>query len=197
MVDKMSNSAWTTSRFSLVLYCCSLASVSPKCLFSGQAAPPPTASTLAHNEQRLKEFLARFFSAANGPSGDEQTRYEHAFVRLNGNTGPADVLVYLTGPAWCGSGGCTALVLAPDRASYRVVTRITIVRAPIRVLSTSTNGWRDLGVWVEGGGIQPGYEARLPFNGKTYPSNPSVPPAQPAGKNVKGETAIRRAERRE
>jgi hypothetical protein len=55
----------------------------------------------------------------------------------------------------------------------------SIVQLPIRLLPTSTRGWRDIGVTVAGGGINPGYMARLRFDGRRYPSNPSVPPAIP------------------
>ncbi|HEY6388480.1 MAG TPA: hypothetical protein VIX91_22600 [Candidatus Acidoferrum sp.] len=39
-------------------------------------------------------------------------------------------------------------------------------------------------------GIQLGYEARLKFDGTTYPSNPTVPPAQKLPTNIKGMTVI-------
>ncbi len=71
------------------------------------------------------------------------------------------------------------LILSPRRNSYRLVTKVTITRTPIRLLNTTRHGWRDIGVFVQGGGIQPGYEAALSFDGKTYPRNPSVPPARP------------------
>lgn len=84
------------------------------------------------------------------------------------------------------------LVLAPEGASYRVITETTVTRLPIRVLSTKSNGWHDITVTVAGGGILIGYEAELSFDGKTYPSNPSVPPARPlevAGK-AEGKTVL-------
>jgi hypothetical protein len=43
---------------------------------------------------------------------------------------------------------------------------------------------------VQGGGIQPGYEARLQVDGKTYPSNPSIPPALPEAGKVEGKVVI-------
>ena len=42
------------------------------------------------------------------------------------------------------------------------------------MLSHRTNGWRDLSVLVAGGGIIPGYQAVLQFDGRAYPSNPSM-----------------------
>jgi len=82
------------------------------------------------------------------------------------------------------------LILASDGASYRVVSETTITRPPIRVLVTKSNGWHDISVLVAGGGIQPGHEAELSFDGKTYPSNPSVLPAHPLENKLRGKTVI-------
>jgi len=85
------------------------------------------------------------------------------------------------------------LVLAPSGASYKLITKTPIVRLPIRVLTTKTNGWHDLSVVVGGGGMS-AYEAKLSFDGSSYPQNPSVPPVQrlrgkTAGKVLISETA--------
>jgi len=87
-------------------------------------------------------------------------------------------LVYLAGPEYCGSGGCRLLILRRDGDSYTVLGETTVTRAPIRVLSTRTNGLPDIGVRVSGGGVAEGYEARLVFDGSRYPSNPTVAPAE-------------------
>ena len=49
-----------------------------------------------------------------------------------------------------------------------------------------------LAVWIDGGGIQPGYEADIPFNGKTYPTYPSVPPARRLAKEAVGQIVVPR-----
>lgn len=82
------------------------------------------------------------------------------------------------------------LILRPQGSSFKIINKITIVNLPIRVLSSITNGWHDISVFVEGGGIQPGYEARLAFNGKKYPSNPSAPPAVPLKGRAEGKTVV-------
>jgi hypothetical protein len=69
------------------------------------------------------------------------------------------------------------LILAPDGMSYRVITKTTVTRLPIRVLDTKSNGWHDLSVVARTSGVEPLYEASLPFDGKAYPTNPTVPPA--------------------
>ena len=138
-------------------------------------------------EASLKKFLQNY--EGKPAAGDERATYSAAFIDLK-DDGTQEAIVYLIGPRWCGSGGCSTLILTPQGSSYRVITKTTVTQPPIRVLSTKTNGWHDLGVWVQGGGIQPGYEARLRFNGRKYPSNPSVPPAQRLRKKVEGRVVV-------
>lgn len=121
---------------------------------------------------------------------DKTTRYWDGWIDLN-DDGRQECIVYITGLDWCGSGGCTTLILKPENESFTVITRMTITRAPIRVLTTKSNGWHNLTVLVAGGGINPGYEAELHFDGQSYPTNPSVPPAWPIdGNTPEGEILI-------
>ena len=134
----------------------------------------------------LKKFLQNYVGNSDH---NRTTQYSSAFVDLR-DDGTQEVIVYLTGDGWCGSGGCTTLVLVPRDSSYTVVTKIIIVRPPIRMLVTKSNGWHDIAVRVQGGGIINAYEAELSFNGKTYPRNPSVPPARRLAEKVAGEEVI-------
>ena len=111
------------------------------------------------------------------------TVYTVALTDLNGDRQP-EALVYAMAtsdgegkPDLCGSGGCELYVLALTPMGYRQVTDVSISRPPIRVLPTITHGWHDLGVVAVGGGITRGYEARLRFDGHSYPENPTVLPA--------------------
>ena len=45
------------------------------------------------------------------------------------------------------------------------------------MLPSKSHGWHDLGVAVAGGGGEAGVAA-MKFNGKSYPDNPTVPPAK-------------------
>jgi len=132
--------------------------------------------------QSLKVFLQRF-------DADLKDQFVAGFADLNGD-GRLEAVVYLTSSGWCGSGGCTTLVLVRDADSWRLLTKITVTRPPIRVLSKKSKGWRNLGVWVQGGGVQPGYEAELQFDGKTYPANPSMNWGRRATRNADGKTLI-------
>jgi len=96
------------------------------------------------------------------------TRYASAFVDLDGDNQP-EVIVYIVGETWCGSGGCRMIVLKAKGSSYEVMSATSVTRLPIRVLDGESHGWHNISVWVQGGGIQPGYEAELSFNGQSYP----------------------------
>jgi len=165
----------TRSTAALTCVACTAFLAAP-CFTQAQRQPPAPASTA---EKTLKTFL-RAYLAAPPSNEDKTTRYSAVFVDLNGD-GTPEAIVYLTGQTWCGTGGCHLLILTRKAASYRIVTETTITRPPVRVLRRASHGWRDITVWVAGGGIEPPYEAVLRFNGTTYPSNPSVPPASTTG----------------
>jgi len=129
------------------------------------------------------------YVGASADSDLRQVRYLSSLADLK-DDGRLEAIVYLMDNEWCGSGGCTMLILAPKDSSYEVVTKITVTRPPIRILKTKTNGWHDLSVFVAGGGIVPGYDAKLSFDGSTYPSNPSTAPANRIIGEVSGQDAI-------
>lgn len=152
------------------------------CSLSGQTGVGST-----RDSEGLRTFLMAYLKNPNGIV-DKATRYVAAFVDLNGSGN--QVIVYFTDPHSCGSGGCQTLILNGQGKSFRVVTSLPIGWPPIRVLDTKTNGWHDLSLWVRGGGIRPGYAARLQFDGSTYPRNPSVPPAIPLSGLANGAVVI-------
>ena len=117
--------------------------------------------------------------------------FSYAYNRVNMSDGAAPgALVYLPGRDYCGSGGCTLLVFTRSREGYRLVTRVSLARVPVMLSSHRTNGWRDLILFVSGGGIQPGYYAVLHFDGKTYPENPTVEPAAPLLEPIKADAYL-------
>jgi hypothetical protein len=154
----------------------------PLCMGHGQSQVSSTSVGAPALADSLKQFLQKF-------DDDKTTRYRYAFLDLNGDQLP-EAVVYLVGGGWCGSGGCNTLILRQNGSSWKIVTNITITRTPIRVLATSTNGWRNLGVWVQGGGVQRGFEAELTFDGKTYPQNPTAAPARRLVGRAAGDVVI-------
>lgn len=114
------------------------------------------------------------------------TKYSSATVQLNSGTA-SQVIVFLTGSEWCGSGGCTLLILSSEGKSYKVVAKISIVLLPVEVLQSVTNEWHDIAVHVRGYAGKPEYTTILKFNGTTYPSNPSMTPVHlPPNAKLKG-----------
>ncbi|WP_316748744.1 hypothetical protein [Pedobacter gandavensis] len=79
--------------------------------------------------------------------------------------GKKEIFVGLTGSNFCGSGGCTMLLLNPEG---EMISRFTVVNYPIQISNTATKGWKDLVLNSNG------KDHLMKFDGKTYPANPSV-----------------------
>ena len=102
----------------------------------------------------------------------EQTNYKSVEIDLDGDN-KKDALVLLQGMYWCGTGGCSMVVFQGTETGFRFVDQIPLVREPVLVSETRTQGWRDIIVRVSGGGIK-AKDVLLRFSGSTYPSNPSM-----------------------
>lgn len=89
-----------------------------------QTPPPEDKALIAYLRERAKEAL-------------DTTRYTAAITPDGGTT-----LIYLTGPNWCGSGGCRLLVLDRTGETYRSVGEISVARAPIRLLEQQSRSGR-------------------------------------------------------
>ena len=109
-------------------------------------------------------------------SDNTTAQYIAVFRDLNGD-GQDEALVHFISGNRCSSGGCDTLILSRNRGAWTIVTAVRLTGLPVRVLKRSSNGWRNIAVWVQGEGVQPGYDAEFHFDGKTYPINPSIPPA--------------------
>jgi len=151
------------------------------CLAETQSQPNPQHLS---KEQSLGRFL-QTWDKGESPNAT----YISTFQDLNGD-GKPEAIVQFTSRDWCGTGGCTILILQQKGETWKIVTRIIVAHAPIRVLNKIHKGWHSIGVLVCGGGIIECYEAELPYDGKTYAKNPTVPPARRSEGNQKGEVVI-------
>jgi len=96
----------------------------------------------------------------------EQRKFKYHAIDLD-KDGKNEYMVALYTPMYCGTGGCTAYLLNADGS---VNSRFTVVRFPIYVAATATEGWQDLVMYS-------GRENRIvKFKGGKYPSNPSTLP---------------------
>lgn len=94
--------------------------------------------------------------------------FKQALTDLDGDH-HSDAIVLLSGPDWCGSGGCQLLVFRGTTAGFEFISACTVASEPIRVSSMKTNGWRTLIVYSKGRG-----DVLLPFDGTRYPGNTST-----------------------
>ncbi|NQV10183.1 MAG: hypothetical protein HQ527_03300 [Cyanobacteria bacterium] len=113
-------------------------------------------------------------------------RYAYNRIDLSGDR-QDELVATVIGPYTCGTGGCNAYVFksGPKEKGLRLVSQMSLFRPPLVVSDQRHNRWRDLisRVRIDAGH---GYYARLPFNGRGYPSNPSTPPAEPLSQAVSG-----------
>jgi hypothetical protein len=94
----------------------------------------------------------------------EDRKFQFQTVDLN-NDGQQELFINFTTPYFCGSGGCTLLLLDHD---WKTITRFTVTSTPIMIEPNKEQKWpvlmvKDNGVWKD----------LLYKNGK-YPSNPSL-----------------------
>jgi hypothetical protein len=152
------------------------------------------ATAAPDRRDELRSFLQREFQHERDDlrkyrGQDPEIRYDAAFVDLNGDRRD-EAIIYLRGDGLCGSGGCELYIYTPQGRSWREVTALSITRPPIRLLNGRSHGWRDIGVFVAGGGILPGYNTQLRFNGRSYPTNPTVAPARRMPEGAAGRVLI-------
>jgi hypothetical protein len=114
----------------------------------------------------IESYLQKSLQADLKAMSEDDRKYSYDTFDLN-NDGKKEVFVALISPYFCGSGGCTLLILNPD---FTLNSRLTVVNDfPIHASSKTTKGWRDL--IIQSRGIH-----LLKYNGKKYPSNPSTQP---------------------
>ncbi len=128
---------------------------------AARAEPPPAQLTEALNKYIYQHITDVVY---NDP-------FRFALEDLNGD-GRADAIVLMSGPRWCGSGGCTMIVFQGVEDGFEFVSSSTVTSAPIRVLRKTTHGWRSLIVYSKKRG-----NVLIRFNGDVrYPGNPSMQP---------------------
>lgn len=153
-------------------------------LVAGPAASPASA---AEARRAVVDYLAATYGSEGLPPSSDKD-YRVTEVDLNGD-GEREIVAYVETRGFCGSGGCKLLILQRRPTGPTAVMDTTITWAPVRVLSTSSHGWRDIGVRVGGGGLKP-HEVALKFDGTRYPGNPSLSPVRPVKNGARGHVLI-------
>ena len=136
----------------------------------------------------LNAYVTAYFREQHADAPDRTARFSMALADLNGD-GLEEALVHVMA-IHCGTAGCGLQVFTPHEGSWRLHSDISSGHAPFRLLTTHSDGWGDIGVFIAGGGVVP-HEARLSFNGNSYPNNPyEAPPAADDGQ-APGRVVIR------
>lgn len=135
-------------------------------------------------DKKLEDAFAKVYDFK---VGEDNIRYYYNRIDLNGDGNP-ETFVYLLGSSVGGSGGSSALIFESNGEEYKLLSRFTLVRNPVIISDSKTNGWNDIVMQVSGGGIE-GFFAELKYDNSTYPLNPSMQPKVKEGTIIKG-TAI-------
>jgi hypothetical protein len=125
----------------------------------------------------LRVFLKKHYASGDAVA-DKTILYSVAFASLDDKA--QQIIMYVNGDDWCGSGGCSALILEPANASFKIRARFSLARLPIRVMPSKTNGWHDLAMPVGNDFVQ------IRFDGNRYPGNPSMAKHLPHGSEKSG-----------
>jgi hypothetical protein len=136
---------------------------------SAQRLPTDTSPDTEALDRAVRRYVLPFTTSP------DDTAWKVSWADLNGDDVP-DALVYVSGPDWCGSGGCTLLVFeaitgldAEELGAFRPAAEISLVTGPVLVASAGPDGWRDL---VVAG--QEGEHRILRFDGESYPGSPDA-----------------------
>ncbi|MTI69269.1 MAG: hypothetical protein FH751_03295 [Firmicutes bacterium] len=137
------------------------------------------------SEKKKDRFLEKALEQAfDLIKGEDKIRYYYNKVDLN-DDGVYEIFVYLVGFPVCGTGGCSAAIFKQENNDYVLLSKFSLVNNPIVISDTKTNGFKDIIMYVSGGGIE-SFFSKIKYNGKTYPSNPSIQPKVKPGTKVDG-----------
>lgn len=121
--------------------------------------------------QSVPDAIVAFLKTNYNDAPETGRHFIYNAVDLN-DDGKDEYLVELIGGYWCGSGGCTVLILDKN---FKLNTKMTVVNDPIYVGAPggkeTTKGYANIYIQNRDGSV-----AKMAWNGKKYPTNPSVAP---------------------
>ncbi len=122
-------------------------------------------SSTEKNDQDMYDRIAVIM---DNPRLQETTTVTEKYIDADSNWETQEYLFFLEGPDYCGSGGCTVVMVNGDD---QVINRFTVTRKPILMQNyEKSNQWKDIVVWSDGS-----YRL-LEHTDSGYPTNPSMAP---------------------
>ncbi|MBC2854961.1 hypothetical protein H3N56_00380 [Cetobacterium sp. 2A] len=141
----------------------------------------PSIKSETQRNIEVEESLIKEFSLVRG---EDKISYLYNKIDLDGDKKP-EIIVYAYGPMVGGTGGDSGLILKERSEGYDTISKFTNLRVPIIISDKTTHGWKDIILEVYGGG-GPSGTVVMKFDGKKYPSNPSVQALLPKNTKVNG-----------
>jgi hypothetical protein len=128
----------------------------------------------------LIKAVRQFLENSEGPVA---STYEYARIDLNDDK-RRDALVLFKTPFgyWCGTHGCTMLVLRAHNDHFSLVNAIQPVREPVYISPQKSRGWNNIVLRVSGRWDE-AKDVAMRYNGRQYPEDPSRQPHQPRNHN--------------
>ena len=137
------------------------------CSGSSSIRQPNTASQNSSNENTVAQWVDTKILAPEGLSlKQDNIRYLTGHTDLN-NDGYAEHFILIQNSYFCGSGGCTAVIF--DN-SGNIISQMSVVKPPVLLADSTSNGWQDFMVWSNGA------FRLMAYDGSSYPTNPSLEP---------------------
>ncbi|MEG1254637.1 hypothetical protein [Clostridium sp.] len=119
---------------------------------------------------------------------EDNVRYYYNKVDLNEDGNP-EIFAYIIGSPVCGTGGCSAAIFKHTNEEYTLLSKFTLVNNPVIINNSKTKGYKDIIMYVSGGGIE-SFFAWIKYDGTTYSSNPSIQPKVKPGTKLQGAAII-------
>ncbi len=150
----------------VILFLCAIAAM------AHSQEPPGLRDAIARHHELQDEESRRLTGAHIPKAGPDSYEFNYALVDLDGDHN-RDAIVLFKGNEYCGSGGCTLEIYRGVNQGFDFLSGSTLGREPIRILPDRHFGWRTFTVFVRGGGAKK-CDALMRFDGRKYPSNPSM-----------------------
>lgn len=126
---------------------------------------------LSAQKKSVPNSIITYLKANYADASETSRHFIYNAIDLN-DDGKEEYLVGLIGGDWCGSGGCTLLIFTN---TIKLNTRMTVVEYPVYVGAPGgkevTKGYSNIYIQNRDGSV-----AKMAWNGKKYPTNPSVAP---------------------
>ncbi len=114
-------------------------------LLAGCQSEPEPKSVMEAPSDPIEKMV---FEQILEPEGltDRSYSFDYGYADLNGDT-EDEVFVLMQDPYFCGTGGCSAYLF---NSSFEKMNTFTVVKKPVLISHTDTNGWKSITVWSDG-----------------------------------------------